>query len=158
MPCWGTSWSWLYGSWIYNYSCNQCLSPQTLWVWTPTRRGVPFSIQSCRSCYMLCSVAGTTTLDRENGGVLDTGGKACEWLATGRWFTPGTPVSSTNKTDHHDLTAILLKVAISTTTSTNKLNAWQRTNIDHPWCIISIDKLHTSILSTLFNTTILNHL
>jgi len=21
------SWSWSYGSWIYNYLCNQCLSP-----------------------------------------------------------------------------------------------------------------------------------
>jgi len=25
--CRGLSWSWLYGSWIYNYLCNQCLSP-----------------------------------------------------------------------------------------------------------------------------------
>jgi hypothetical protein len=24
--------------------------------------------------------------------------KVCQWLATGRWFYPGTPVSSTNKT------------------------------------------------------------
>jgi hypothetical protein len=24
------SWSWLYGSWIYNYLCNQCLSPLKL--------------------------------------------------------------------------------------------------------------------------------
>ena len=24
-----------YGSWIYNYLCNQCLSPQKLWVRTP---------------------------------------------------------------------------------------------------------------------------
>jgi len=23
----GTSWSWSYGSWIYNNICNQCLSP-----------------------------------------------------------------------------------------------------------------------------------
>jgi len=23
----GTSWSWSYGSWIYTYLCNQCLSP-----------------------------------------------------------------------------------------------------------------------------------
>jgi len=22
-----SSWSWSYGSWIYNYLCNQCLSP-----------------------------------------------------------------------------------------------------------------------------------
>jgi hypothetical protein len=27
---------------------------------------------------------------------------------TGQWFTPGTPVSSTNKTDCHDITEILL--------------------------------------------------
>jgi hypothetical protein len=32
---WGPSWSWSYGSWIYNYLCNQCLSPLKLWVWTP---------------------------------------------------------------------------------------------------------------------------
>jgi len=24
--------SWSYGSWIYNYLCNQCLSPLKLWV------------------------------------------------------------------------------------------------------------------------------
>jgi len=24
---------WSYGSWIYNYLCNQCLSPLRLWVW-----------------------------------------------------------------------------------------------------------------------------
>jgi hypothetical protein len=32
----------------------------------------------------------------------------------GRWFSPGTPVSSSNKTDRHDITEILLKVALST--------------------------------------------
>jgi hypothetical protein len=26
----GSSWSWSYVSWIYNYLCNQCLSPLTL--------------------------------------------------------------------------------------------------------------------------------
>ena len=30
----GPSWSWSYGSWIYNYLCNQCLSPLKLWVRT----------------------------------------------------------------------------------------------------------------------------
>jgi hypothetical protein len=29
------------------------------------------------------------------------------------WFSPGTPVSSTNKTDRHDITDILLKVALN---------------------------------------------
>ena len=26
--------------------------------------------------------------------------KVCQWLAAGRWFSPGTPVSSTNKTNN----------------------------------------------------------
>ena len=34
----------------------------------------------------------------------------------GRCIFPGIPVSSNNKTDHHDITEILLKVALSTTT------------------------------------------
>jgi hypothetical protein len=33
---------------------------------------------------------------------------------TGQWFSSGTPVSSTNKTDRHDITEILLKVALNT--------------------------------------------
>ena len=32
-----SSWQWLYGSWIYNYICNQCL---TLWVRIQLRRGI----------------------------------------------------------------------------------------------------------------------
>jgi hypothetical protein len=35
-----------------------------------------------------------------------------------RWFSPGTPVSSTNKTDRHDITEILLKVALNTISQT----------------------------------------
>ena len=35
---------------------------------------------------------------------------------TGRWFSPGTAVTSTNKTDHHDITEICLKVALNTIT------------------------------------------
>ena len=76
-----------YVSWISNYLCNQCLSPVKLWVWTPLKRGV----------------LNTTLCD-----------KVCQWLATGRWFSQGTPVSSTNKTDRHDITEILLKVALNT--------------------------------------------
>jgi hypothetical protein len=84
----GRSWSWSYGSWIYNYLCKQCLSLLTLWVQTPLRRGV----------------LDTTLCD-----------KVCQWLATGRWFSP---VSSTHKTDCHDITEILLKVALNTITIT----------------------------------------
>ena len=42
--------------------------------------------------------------------------KVCQWLATSRWFSP---VSSTNKTDRHDITEILFKVALSTIKQTN---------------------------------------
>jgi len=81
----GPSWSWSYGSWIYNYLCNQCLSPLMLWV--------RISIRAM--CTTLCD-------------------KVCQWFATGRLFSPGTPVSSTNKTDRHDINEILLKVALNT--------------------------------------------
>jgi hypothetical protein len=40
--------------------------------------------------------------------------QVCQWLAAGQWFPPGTPVSSTNKTDYNDTTEILLKVALNT--------------------------------------------
>jgi hypothetical protein len=36
------------------------------------------------------------------------------------WFSLGTPVSSTNKTDRHDIAEILLKVALNTIIQTNK--------------------------------------
>jgi hypothetical protein len=44
--------------------------------------------------------------------------KVYQCLATGRWFSPGTPVSSTNKTDCHDIAEILLKVALNTINQT----------------------------------------
>ena len=37
-----------------------------------------------------------------------------QWLAIGWWFSPGIPVSSSNKIDRHDITEILLKVALNT--------------------------------------------
>jgi len=37
-------------------------------------------------------------------------------------FSLGAPVSSTNKTDRHDITEILLKVALNTIKPTNKEN------------------------------------
>ena len=45
--------------------------------------------------------------------------KVCQWLASGRWFTPGTPLSSTNKTGRHDITEILLTVALNIITITH---------------------------------------
>ena len=87
----GPPWLWSYGSWIYNYLCNQYLSPLMWWIRISTRA----------KCTTLCD-------------------KVCQWLATGRSFSPGPPISSTNKTDHHDITEILLKVALNAINQTNK--------------------------------------
>ena len=38
--------------------------------------------------------------------------KVYQLLAHGRWFSQGTPASSTTKTGHHDIAEILLKVAL----------------------------------------------
>jgi hypothetical protein len=36
--------------------------------------------------------------------------KVCQLLATGWWFSPGPPASSTIITDRHDITEILLNI------------------------------------------------
>jgi hypothetical protein len=41
-------------------------------------------------------------------------------LAHGRWFSPGTPASSTTKTGPHDIAEILLKVALKHQKSINQ--------------------------------------
>jgi hypothetical protein len=40
--------------------------------------------------------------------------KVYQLLAHGRWFSPGTPASSTTKTGCHDMAEILLKVTLKT--------------------------------------------
>ena len=40
--------------------------------------------------------------------------KVYQLLSHGRWFSPGTPASSTTKSSRHDTAEILLKVALST--------------------------------------------
>ena len=42
----------------------------------------------------------------------------CQWLATGRWFSPGTPFPPARKIDRRDIAKILLKVALNTITLT----------------------------------------
>ena len=82
--------SWLYGSWIRNYLCNQCLSCCGL-----------------ELCWWR-GVLDTTLCD-----------KVCQCLAVCRWLSLGTPVSSTYKTDHHDIAEIVLKVALNTINNIN---------------------------------------
>jgi hypothetical protein len=45
-------------------------------------------------------------------------------LAHGRWFSPGTPASSTTKTGRHDIAEILLKVVLKH----KKINKKNQTN------------------------------
>ena len=47
--------------------------------------------------------------------------------ATDRWFSLGTPVSSINKTDHRDITEIVLKVALNTINQQSKV-------MEHGFC------------------------
>jgi hypothetical protein len=46
--------------------------------------------------------------------------KAYKLLAHGRWFSPGTPASSTTKTGRNDIAEILLKVALNTIIQSNQ--------------------------------------
>jgi hypothetical protein len=50
--------------------------------------------------------------------------KVCQSLATGQWISPGTPVSSINKTDCHYITEILLKKALSTIKPNQPIMKW----------------------------------
>ena len=56
-------------------------------------------------------------------GALDTTlcDKVCQIFVVDRWISPGTPVSSTNKTDSHDITEILLTVALNTISKTKPM-------------------------------------
>jgi hypothetical protein len=74
--------------------------PLMLWVRIPLRRGV----------------LNKTLCD-----------KVCQWLAADLWFSPGTMVSSTNKTDRHDITEVLLKEALNTINQTYPFwhNTWR---------------------------------
>ena len=90
----GPLWSWSYGSWIYNYICNQCISPLTLWV----------RISLMASCTRYNIMWSRFSMTCRKSMVY-----------------PDTLVSSINKTDHNDITAILLKVAVNTIALTNIL-------------------------------------
>ena len=58
-------------------------------------------------------VSSNPTFDKS---VLDT--TLCRGLEEGQWFSPDSPVSTTNISDRHDISEILLKVALSAITLT----------------------------------------
>jgi hypothetical protein len=90
------------GIWIYNYLCNQWISPLKLWV----------------RISLMARCLDTTLCD-----------KVCQWLARDRLFSPGISVSSTNKSYSHDTTQILLKVLLYTITLTHQMNLQCQYNI-----------------------------
>ena len=103
----GSSWSWLYGSWIYNY-LMQSVPITTKFVISNTAHGELYSIQ-----HVIKLVRVLRQL------------VSCRYTGL-----------TTNKTDHHDITDILLKLALNTTNQTkNKiclkfLEIWNKLKIN----------------------------
>ena len=91
---------WSYGSWIYNYLCNQCA----------------YHYESC------------DFESRSWRGVLNTtlSDKVCQLLAIGQWFSSGILLSSTIKTEPRQTPEILLKVVLNTITLTPKFQPCKR--------------------------------
>jgi len=57
--------------------------------------------------------------------------KVYQLLGHGRWFSPGTPASSTTKTCRHDTDEILLKEALSTINQSTLINDNQIHESEH---------------------------
>jgi hypothetical protein len=64
-------------------------------------------------------------------------------LAHGRWFSPGTPASSTTKAGRHDIAEILLKVALSKINQIKSNHLYDRKKL---WFYFGIGLLLTSSL------------
>jgi hypothetical protein len=125
---------------LYIYVCSQCQSPPRLWVWIPLMER-PWSVsveklwtQNTRiimmyDVYWYCQMKKNEWLwkfwkkggvvercefeSRSWRGVLDTLCDSLSMTCDRSMFFPGTLVYSTNKTDSHDITEILLKVALN---------------------------------------------
>jgi hypothetical protein len=69
----------------------------------------PWAVFELTTLVMICTDPRTTIRSRPY--------KVCQWLATGLWYSTGTPDSSTQTTDRHDITEILLKVVLNTITN-----------------------------------------
>jgi len=75
---------------------------------SPIRRGfVPGFVNYKKGCTRLAAASN----------------KVYHLLGHGRWFSPGTPASSTTKTGRHDIAEILLKVALKHQKSKNQIKS-----------------------------------
>ena len=105
-----------------NYNCIWYLNSLCKYTFNPIRRGfVPCFVHYKKGCTRLAAASD----------------KAYQLLAHGRWFSPGTPASSTTKTGRHDIAEIFLKVALNTKNqSINHSFPWQMRS--NPMKIISL--------------------
>ena len=81
--------------------------------WYSVQRYVIKFVSDLRQASGFLLVLGTTLCD-----------KVCQWLAAGQWVSPCT--SSTNKTDRHTITQLLLKVAFFLKHPKPNPNWWKR--------------------------------
>ena len=66
------------------------------------------------SVFYLCTVSKIVNYKKGCTRLAVASDKVYQLLAHGRWFSPGSPASSTTKTGRHDIAEILLKVALNT--------------------------------------------
>jgi hypothetical protein len=92
------------------------------WMWSYAKLDLQLPVQS---------VPITTKIVRSNPTQVRCTQYNIMWsslsVTCGR-FSPGTPVSSTNKTDHHNITEILLKVALNTAWIDQEMLTLRQTN------------------------------
>ena len=94
------------------YSVTYCKAKGLSWSWWYLNLQLPMQSVPIVSCDLESHSGDKTIFD-----------KVCQSLTAGRWFSPaspGTPVSSTNKTDRHNTTEILMKVVLNTISQSNK--------------------------------------
>ena len=77
---------------------------------SPIRRGfAPDFVNYKKGCTRLAAASDRVTIPVQ--------------LVHGRWFSPGTPASSTTKTGRHDIAEISLKVALNTKNQINQIKS-----------------------------------
>ena len=96
---------------IYIYASRKCRTQFML----PMEKSVTFwLITGACANEIIPSINRSFVYKAKEGRNVRICDKVFQWISTGRWFFQGTQVSSTNKTDRHDITEILLKVALNT--------------------------------------------
>jgi hypothetical protein len=104
---------------------HPCLGMLLMWIWGPTKLFLIILILDTIG-FLLCKfsqvgmriITKVVSSNLIHGEVYSIQHYVIKIVSdkTDQWFSPGTPVSSTNRTDCHNITEILLKVALNTIT------------------------------------------